>query len=101
MSDLVGNPEDRISRIVAHTSCDKIVCDEIGLQSTPKSSSPCSRFLPNHYQKLAHAIYSKFFSEAKIEIFIGKIFIFLIYLLKTLIVGIPLHTPLLLYKNGV
>ena len=64
-------------------------------------------------------MYSDFSSEEKIENFIGKFLIFFLFLLKTYIVGtlistqnlcfgaklrkigIPLHTPVFLYKSGV
>ena len=52
MSDLVGNPEDRFSRVEAHI---------VQLHVYPVS-----------LRNLAHAIYRHFFSEAKNEKFIGK-----------------------------
>ena len=39
-----------------------------------------------------------FFSDLKIENYIGKFLIIFLFLLK---IGIPLHTPVLLYKSGV
>ena len=47
------------------------------------------RMRNNSLQKLAHVIYIDFFSKAKIENFVGKILIFFLFLLKTLIVGTP------------
>ena len=88
------------------------------------SQTPCLCTL----RKLAHAIYRDFFSVAKMEKFTGKQLIFLLFLHKTYIVGtsenrlieaeavltsthdacfgskirqlgIPLQTPILLYKK--
>ena len=61
-------------------------------------------------QKLAHAIYRDFFSPVKIENFIGKKLIFSYFCSKHRLwvhvrtasaIGIPLQTPVLLYKSGV
>ena len=70
-----------------------------------------------HHENLAHTIYVMifFFSAVKIENFIGKKMKFLIFMLKTSIVGthnqcfgpkirkkgIPWQTQVLLYKSGV
>ena len=76
-----------------------------------------------HYENMLMQYTERFFLEAQKENFIGKFLTYLIFLLKTYIVctaeavltsthnvfvrlkirklGIPLHTPVLLYKSGV
>ena len=44
-------------------------------------------------RKLAHAIYREFFSEAKIENFIGKILLFFLFFAQNIDYGYTLEPP--------
>ena len=77
MSDLVGNPEDRFSRVTAHIKQEEV------------NTSTGTSHLRMNYENLSIQDTENFFQQKKKnnENFNGKFLIFSIFLLKTLIVG--------------
>ena len=101
MSDLFGNPEDRVSHVVAQLIFFVLLMPAVVPVFSIRFSQPCGLYslhLLDHCSMLSRMPfnihhenlpmqYIEIFSEAKIENFIGKNLIFLTFSFKTYIMG--------------